>query len=218
LIFSRLKAVGVRVLSCCPMGRRKWIPDDVYDRMPHAGGPGASLWWYRSSERRAGRVIDAYIEQVSRGKSVGKNFKDELLGWLQELSEPVKISPRRKRYWTLPAYARAHGLRVTTFCKRFREMEKIAKRLFPERVPSYREPQPLTDELKRKIGGRYLQLKWRVPDNRLYYAERDFARIRHKITMAKLAEEFPNIEPFRLGQICRKVRKAERFTRLPKKK
>jgi hypothetical protein len=196
------------------MGRRKWIPDDVYDRMPHAGGPGASLWWYR--ERRAVRVIAAYIEQVSRGKSLEKNFKDELLGWLQELSEPVKISPRRERYWTLPAYARSHGLPDKTFCKRFREMEKIAKQLFAKHVPSDRKPQPMTDELKRKIGGRYLQLKWRVPDTRKVNVEQDFARIRHKITMAKLAEEFPNIEPFRLGQICQKVRKAKRFTRLPK--
>jgi len=161
-------------------------------------------------------VIGAYIEQVSRGKSVKKNFKDELLGWLRELSGPVKISPRREWYWTLPAYARAHELPDKTFCKRFREMEKIAKQLFPERVPSDRKPQPLTEELKRKIGSRYLQLKWRVRDTRKVNVEHDFARIRHKITMAKLAAEFPNIEPFRLGQICQKVRKAKRFTRLPK--
>ena len=197
------------------MGRRKWIPDDVYDRTPHADGPGASLWWYR--ERRAGRVIGAYIEQVSRGKSVKKNFKDELLGWLHELSEPVKISPRRDRYWTLPAYARSHGLPDKTFCKRFREMEKIAKRLFAKHVPSDRKPQPLTEELKRRIGSRYLQLKWKVRDTRKVNVEHDFARIRHKVTMAKLTEEFPNIEPFRLGQICRKVRTAKRFTRLPKR-
>jgi hypothetical protein len=219
------------------MPRRKWIPN----HLPYAKGPAASLWWYHSGSwpgtarphdpvldayirknfknvdqsARVGRVVDAYIKQVSRGKPVGNNFKDELLAWIYEVAEPVQISPRRKRYWTLPAYARSHGLHDKTFCKRFREMEKIAKRLFPEKAPpEYEKP---TEELKRRIWNRYFQLKWsfKVPARS---DEEWIAEARHKVAVAKLISKFPKIPAFRIGQICREARKVKRFTRLTKSK
>jgi hypothetical protein len=212
------------------MPRRKWIPKrkwilprDEYDRNAHAGAPAVSLWWYRyrndgDPTTESERVIDAYIKQVSRGKAVEKNFKDELLQCLYELKEPGRISLRQERYWTLDAYALAHQLPKGGFLKRFREMEKIAAELFPERLPWNRDRRPVTDETEIEIRNYYLQVKLRRHDLLVKLGRHSDPwfkdeRHRHEHTMSKLIEKFPNIRPFRLGQIVAKVRNPKRFPR-----
>jgi hypothetical protein len=214
------------------MPRRKWwipkrqwmLPKDEWELVAHAGAPASSLWWYRSNKRddepaaESKRVIRRYVRQVSRGKAVEKNFKEELAQWLYELTEPGGITLGRNRYWTLEAYALAHQLPKGGFLKRFREMEKIAAHLFPDRLPWNRDRQPVTEELKLKICHQYLQIKLRRHDLLVKLGRDGDAwftdeRHRHQYTMSKLIEKFPTIPPFRLGQICAKVRNPKRFPR-----
>jgi hypothetical protein len=252
-----------------------WIRKEEYERGAHARKRAASLGWYCDDDEYHGRwhdgettregkqVIDAYIKQVSRGKSVGKEFKDELLGWLRKLAKPGRqsllvgkdskgkppglfASSRERRlykagrihlnpdrYWTLDAFARAHDLPRGGFFKRFREMDKIAKRLFPERAPSDKKAQPVTEELKLEIQNQYIRLNLRDHNRRVKYRnlqvkldklgihrKQDFDEwrrpetIRHGEAMARLIKKYPNIPPFRLGQICRPVRNPKRSPRL----
>ena len=162
-----------------------------YDRMPHAESRVKSLWWYvcRSADDEptsdTERVIQAYVTQCGRGRAIPVDFEADLRSCLQELSLPQRISPRRRRYWTIPAYALAHRIHTRTLCKRFRELEKIAKNLFPERVPQHRNHAPLTEEQKAAIRARFKEI-------------RDFQAV---------ASEF-GIEAFRVGQLCR-AEKAE---------
>ena len=144
-----------------------------------------SLWWFRRKDDgeltpEAQYIIDAYVRQCSRGRKLPKNFSDDLSLWLDELSRAHQISPRRKKYWDLPNYARAHKLKRGAFLKRFREMETIARTRFPDHVPNHRKAVSLTDEKKQEIRDRFLVVQ-------------DFQ---------KVAEEF-GIEPFRVGQLCR---------------
>ena len=104
---------------------------------------------------------------------------------LRELSRPQRISPRRERYWTIPAYASANKIHPKTLCKRLRELEKIAKKLLPNRVPQHRNCAPLTEEQKAVIRARFREIG-------------DFHTV---------AGEF-GIEAFRVGQLCR-AEKAE---------
>ena len=130
-------------------------------------------------------VIDTYLRHCARGRTLPKGFEEKLVGWLQDVNRPQQISPRKKLYWTLPAYAAAHKLHPQTFCKRFREMEKIAKKLFPLRVPAHRVDVELSDEKKQAIRDRFSVVQ-------------DF----HKV-----ADEF-GIEAFRVGQLCREEKAA----------
>jgi hypothetical protein len=214
---------------------KQWITYGMH-KMLYSQSPPRSLWWcellrdperlkeYREDPRTLKdieRVLDIYVRQVARGRAVDKKqLKKDLRKWIQELVEPLVISRcwRGKgylRYWMLPYYAKVHGLQPYTFMKRFREMEKIAKRLFPKRVPSRREPEPVSEELKCKIRDRYLRLKWDIHGNRKSYDNEDaYQRFRHRLAMKRLMKKFSTIPPFRLGQICREVRKAKRFPRL----
>jgi hypothetical protein len=216
------------VLICCPMGR-KWIPLDKFEeqmlrdkkwvpydehKMMYSDMPPSSLWWCDGDMQE--RVITVYLQQVARGRAVDqKQLKKDLLGWIQELEErlDVKLYGKRYwRYWMLPHFAKVHGLHPYTFMKRFRMLEKIAKRLFPERVPDDRKAQPVTEELKSRIRRRYLQLKLRVHGYRnAPFTEDETRTFRHKAAMKMLINEVPEIPPFRLGQICRKVRNPKRF-------
>lgn len=171
------------------------VSSDQYVRMPHAETPAESLWWYTcqpveawADDQPAGdaeQVIQAYIKQCGRGRTLPRDFESQLRSWLQDLSRSQQVSPRRRRYWTIPAYALAHKLRTKTFCKRFRELEKIAKKLFPGRVPQHRKRGPLTEETKCAIRSRFK-------------ATGDFDAV---------AREF-GIQAFRVGQLCR-AEKAE---------
>ncbi len=140
------------------------------------------------------RVIRAYVKQCRRGRAVPLNFEARLRSWLQDLSRLQRISPRRKRYWTIPAYALAHNLHSKTFCKRLRELEKIAKRILPDLVPEYRKRAPLTEEEKHAIRARFK-------------ATGDFHTV---------ASEF-GIGAFRVGQLCR-AEKAQMIAEREKQK
>src|SRR5260370_1192598 len=126
---------------------RNWLGVSAhkYKRMPHAEVRAESLWWYTRQSARvweadpptadAEAAIQTNQKQWARGRALTKGFAEDLYRWLQELNRPQKISALRERYWTIPAYALAHKIHSKTFCKRFRELEKVAKKLFPDRVP-----------------------------------------------------------------------------------
>ena len=182
------------------------------------------------TRKRRERVIAAYLRQVARGRAVDKKeFKTKLRWWIHELANPLELNgkpwhgaddPQKGcwRYWMLPAYAEAHELKKGTFCKRFREMSKIAMRLYPDRAPRKRKQERLREENlthkdKTRIRDRYRELK----RNALYeYVRRNRGAditseyadlLPHKAAMAQLINEFRKVAPaFRLGQICKKVR------------
>lgn len=177
----------------------KFIRNSEWQRMPHADGRPVSLWWYRSttsppfddtptSDSLA--VIEMYLYQSARGRALPLDFREQLLKCLQDLNRPVKLSPRRERYWTIPAYELARGINPKTLCKRMRQLEKIAKRLFPGRVPAYREDRgPITEDEK--------------------------AEMRREIFLQdiKAIADKHGITPARVGQICRDLKLAKRTAR-----
>jgi hypothetical protein len=197
------------------MPRRKWIPKHIYERSAHANSLPDGLWWFRPETKDSREVVRLYLKQVARGRAPDKTLKDDLFSWLGELTQPVKIGPRRKRYWTLPAYAIAHGLNRSTFLKRFREMAAIAARLYPERVPT--ERRRITAKLRRAIVVRYNEIVCIVRDggrrdgaltdifNEIAHnspADYDFPSP-HKIAIRALSLEF-RLPLSRIGLICRK--------------
>src|SRR5271169_4896312 len=150
------------------MGRKGLgVSSAKYWKMPHVeGGPPRSLWWYRRQPAPAWaddiptlesqKVIDEYLRQRARGRRLPSGFEANLARCLQDLSRPEKISPRRERYWSIPAYALAHDMEKATLMKRLRELERIAISLFPIHVPTHRKPRPpLTDKEKQSIRQRY---------------------------------------------------------------
>jgi hypothetical protein len=163
---------------------KKWIPPREYWRMPHADERAPSLWWAALVDGELTPetecVIATYLRKYARGRAVPKNFKQNLWRWLYYLTQPEQVSPRKKKYWTLPAYASANRLVERTFLKRFRELEKIAKELFPHRVPSDRVTERLSEETKQAIRNRVLD----------------------GMDIRAVASEF-RIPPFRVGQLCR---------------
>jgi hypothetical protein len=176
------------------MPRRRFIRDDDWQQQPHVkDGPPPSLWWYRRPDRHS--VINTYINRYKRGRAVPDDFKGTIVQALDDLSSLQNKSnwgqSRTLRYWSIPAYAQANNMQSATLMKWLREMEAIAKQLFPDSVPSSRKPRKqLTDEDKEIIRKRYL-------------AGED---------CKKLAEEF-RIPPAHVGQLCRDekaVRDAER--------
>jgi hypothetical protein len=175
------------------MGRRpNWIPQRKYNCTPHASDPAASLWWYRLQESKREQVIATYIKQCSRGRALPEGFRDDLEMWLRELNTEQRIAPRTRRFWTIPSYAAANRMHSKTFCKRFRELEKIAKRLFSDDVPVGRVTVALTEEKVGAIRARFGEL---VDDLDAF---------------SKIAQEF-GIDPFRVGQLCRDL-KAQAIT------
>jgi hypothetical protein len=174
---------------------KKWVPAGQYWRMPHATERPPSLWWYArqpdptwTDDRPTPEtecVIASYLHQCARGRKLPKNFEEKLRQWLQDLNREQQISPRKKRYWTITTYASAQRLPEKTLCKRFRELEKIAKRLFPLRVPASRKPVVLSEE---KIQA----MRKRVSDG---------------VDISAVASEFV-VPLFRVGQLCRKEKAA----------
>lgn len=139
------------------MGRR-WlgVKKRDYVQMPHAESWPESLWWFLhyAADRKA--VIDSYMEKYARGKKIPEGFRDELTTCLKDLGQIQTLKqwgkPRTKRYWTIPAYARAHRLRPFTLMKWLRELEKIAKGMYPDRAKAYgRRTKPLTENDKDKM-------------------------------------------------------------------
>jgi hypothetical protein len=215
------------------MRGKKWVPYGE-NKMQYSLNQPRGLWWWDEldirrrwddpedprTQKRRERVVNAYVRQVARGRAVDqKQLKKDLLKWIQELVEPLEIYRGYEHYWMLPYYAKVHGLHPYTFMKRFREMEKIAKRLFPERVPYDLKAKPVTEELKHEIRDRYLQLKWDIHFSRKQCENEDaYQTFRHKEAIKRLMKEFEFrlIPLFRLGQICREVRRVKRWPRLKK--
>lgn len=177
---------------------RNWVRGPEWERQPHVkDGPPPSLWWYARPDHR--RVVDAYFQQCKRGRTLPDDFRADLGLWLDDLTSIQNKKPwgqpRTYRYWSVPAYARAHKMEPAALMKRLREMEKLAAQLFPDSVPSSRKPRPqLTDDDKRKIRQRYL-------------AGED---------CKTLAEEF-RIPAAHVGLLCREekaVRNEERFRQM----
>jgi len=169
------------------------IPKKRWVRIPHALQRPASLWWYQTASPRFGSqptpetqsIIQTYVAQCKRGRTLPDDFVDTLRFWLQELNAEQEVGPRKKRFWTIPAYVLSHKLEKGAFCKRFREMEKIAIRLFPDQVPPHRKPVTLTEKTKDDIRAKFKEVQ-------------DFP---------KVAAEF-GIGAFLVGQIC-KAEKAQ---------
>lgn len=176
---------------------RNWVRGPEWQQQPHVKeGAPPSLWWYARPDRH--RVVDAYVKQCKRGRTVTDDFKDDLVMWLNDLSRIQNKKPwgqpRTYRYWSVPAYALAHNMEPPTLMKRLRAMETIAIELFPDSVPSSRKPRPqLTDDEKQKIRQRYL-------------AGED---------CKKLAEEF-RLTLSRVGLLCREERATRDAERLSK--
>jgi hypothetical protein len=175
---------------------KKFIRNSKWQRMPHADGRPVSMWWYRSTARPpfddtptsdSLAVIDMYLYQAARGRTLPENFRKHLLKCLQDLN---RCDPGRERYWTIPAYELAHRINPKTLCKRMRELEKIAKGLFPSRAPTYgKDRGPITQNEKEEMRRDIFQEDIKA------IAEK------HKIT------------PARVGQICRVEIALQRATR-----
>src|SRR5579864_3468366 len=142
------------------MPRKRWIRDKEWRQQPHIKeGPPASLWWYRRPDRHL--VIASYIAQCKKGRALPENLKDDIRQWLDDLSNLQNKGewgkPRTFRYWDIPSYARAHDLEPPTLMKRLREMDKIAKRMFPDSIPPSRKDRvPLTEKEVKEIKKAYL--------------------------------------------------------------
>lgn len=171
------------------------------------------LWWYRDGGVDAQHVLLVYLERrafkfdreakrrtrddrwasVCRALeiqalagTVPKEFPASLERWLADLTMPAPA--KKHEYWTLEGYAAAHKIKpIDPFYAWLRALEKVAKELYPLRVPPGRhDSAPLTDEQKQAIRAEYL--------------ETGNAR--------EIAARY-QIEPFLVGQLCRKE-KAQR--------
>ena len=73
------------------------------------------------------------------------DFAEKLELWLSELTTNQRAAGK-PQYWTLKGYAVAHKINPGTFMKWFRNLEAVAKRLYPNRVPpGCRDRPPLSD-------------------------------------------------------------------------
>ena len=128
--------------------------------MPHADGVPDSLWWYSHNRPDTKAVIDAYLTRYARGAKLPDGLRDGLLTCLRDLSQRQDLKawgkPRTKHFWTIPNYARYHGLQPFTLMKRLRELEKIAKKMYPDRA-AHRRRAPVTELEKADIRLKYLK-------------------------------------------------------------
>jgi hypothetical protein len=169
------------------MGRKS---NAEYKRTPHGDGPAESLWWYRLPESKRDAVIAAYVKQCGRGRALPEDFRLDVEGWLRNLN----TKQSRHKWWTIPAYAKANKLHPYTLMKRCRELEEIAKELFPNAVPPGRITEQLTDGKVAAIRTRYAEL----------IDDMNGARV--------VAQEFC-IEPFRVGLLCKDLKDAAKAKR-----
>jgi hypothetical protein len=176
-----------------------------------------SLWWYTSGGVDQRRVLLVYLERrafkfdreakggtfddrwaaVCRALeiqalagTVPPDFPANLCRWLTDLRQKAPGRKKYKlRYWTLEGYAHTHGIKLKQrppFYAWLRTLEKVAKELYPHRVPQGRSAPPLSEEQKQIIRAEYLET-----------GNAGEIAARHQI------------EPFLVGQLCRKE-KAQR--------
>jgi hypothetical protein len=170
------------------MGKRRWIRDRDWQRQPHVkDGPPPSLWWYQRPDHL--KVVDAYLEQYSHGRTLPSGFRDQILLCLRDLSDGLYLKnwgrPRTWRYWSIPSYAATHGIKPHTLMKRLRELETVATQLFRDSVPSGRLPrEPLSELEVSKIRAAYaagtpakdIALLYRIPPSRVGLLCRDLRK------------------------------------------
>jgi len=182
------------------MGRR-WlgVSKRDYIRMPHAESWPESLWWFVQYPADRKTVIDCYLASYARGKTITDpdGFRDRLLTILRDLSQIQKLAawgkPRTKRYWTIPDYARAHGLKRYTLMKWLRELEKTAKDKYPARAKAYgRRIEPLTETDKETM-------RWKCCEG---------------TDIQDIAKEF-RISPAHAARICRAEMQLRRLWNAP---
>lgn len=143
-----------------------------------------------SSTESRWEAVRRALEIQARDGAVPSNFPENLERWLHELIEP---DLRTGRYWTLPGYALAHQIKPHPFCAWFRRMEKVAKELYPDRMPLGRADNPPTEETIQSIRAEYLQTGDAKKIAAKYFGSED--------------------ESWRVGQLCRKE-KQERSERM----
>jgi hypothetical protein len=199
------------VLTYIFMGRR-WLgfSESDFERAPHNNdGPPPSLWWSRLPAPKRQQVLATYIRNCARGGvKLPARFKNDLAQWLQDLTNVQSLKEygkaRATRYWDLPTYARAHGMVPHTFMKRFRELEKIAIKLFPDRVPHSRQPRaPLTEEEIQEIQKRCLDgdnikdlaKEFRVTSSKVGHLCREQKAIRNAARQKAESETAPTTPP-----------------------
>ncbi len=144
------------------MGRR-WLgmSNEDYLQMPHADAAPESLWWYGQKRADSRAVIDSYLSRYKRGAALPKGRRDELLECLRNLSQIQSLArwgrPGTKRYWTIPNYARANGHNRFTLMKWLRELEKVAKEMYPERAAVHGRNRKLTEAELEDIRTMYVE-------------------------------------------------------------
>ena len=142
-------------------------------------------------------VIEMYLYEASRGRTLPDGFRDQLLGYLQELSRPVKVNAKRERYWTIPNYARKIGVEPHTLMKRIRRLGEIAQRLLPNRAPiatMNRTRALLPDEIQ--------AIRAEYSDSAESYG----------VDVREIAKQH-GITPARVGQLCRDLKQSKQARR-----
>lgn len=137
-------------------------------------------------------VIEMYLYEAARGRTLPDGFRDQLLGWLQALNRPVRVSAKRERYWTIPNFARVKGIAPHTMMKRIRRLAEIAQRLFPNRAPRSHELTPAEIQAIR--------------------AEYSDSAEKYGVDVRDIAANH-GITPARVGQLCRDLKRSKRAKR-----
>lgn len=161
----------------------RWIRDSARMLRPHAKERAPGLWWYQRDDRQ--RVIDAYLDRRKRRRKPGhcllaQDFRNHLSTWLEDLNLCQNLKawgdPYTWRYWTVPAYALANRIEKGVLIRHLRELEELAKAMFPEDVPNSRRLRArLTEDDIRKIRQLYLEgtaaraiaTRFRIPSSRV---------------------------------------------------
>jgi len=176
----------------------RWIRDAGRMQRPRGMERVPSLWWYQRSDRQ--RVVDAYLDRCKQVRTLRRDplaegFRGQLSTWLEDLNRCQNLKEwgdsRTERYWTVPAYAQANRIEKAALMRHLRELEALAKAMYPDAVPSSRKTRSrLTEGDIRIIRQRYLE----------------------GMAAKEIAATF-RIPPSRVGQICREqraIRAAER--------
>jgi len=163
---------------------KRFVRNDKWRKQPHSKGAPGGLWWYRRPDRQ--RVISAYLARAAKGKKLAPGFEEELKSWLHELANDHNMHewgrPRTRRFWDIPSFARHLGPKVIkphTLMKIVRELENVAKLLFPKDVPASRQKKEISDEALAALK----------------------AEVAAGVEIRLLAAKY-DIKAFRIGQLC----------------